>query len=258
MGFGLATTPAQAADWSVTEAHLQYGELDVPTFVPGGGVEQDTLILTLQHASGWSFGDVFFFVDLLDAQSNESVPFNQKEAYGELYLNFSSSKIFGIDYGDGLLRDVGLIAGVNYSADANVLKYLPGVRFSWNIPGFAFLNTDITAYIDDSDGVSGGGAPAEDDSFMIDINWAYPFTIGEQRFSIEGHAEYIGERTNEFGGDVEDWILGQPQFRWDLGNALYDTPDQLFIGTELQYWRNKLGDAATDEFAVQALAVWRF
>jgi hypothetical protein len=35
--------------------------------------------------------------------------------------------------------------------------------------------------------VGHGGAPAEDDSFMIDFNWAYPFSVGNQDFSIEGH-----------------------------------------------------------------------
>ena len=256
----MAAGPAASADWSVTEVQLQFGSLDVPTFATGGkkNVSQDTLIVTLQHASGWAFGDVFFFIDFLDAQSNEEFDFNNKEAYGEIYPHFSSSKIFGINYGDGLLRDVGLITGVNYSADANVLKYLPGIRLSWNIPGFAFLNTDFLAYIDDSKGVSGGGAPKEDDSFIFDISWAYPIEIGGQKFSFEGHAEYVDGRDNEFGGRVKSWILAQPQFRWDIGNALFGNPDKLFVGTELQYWNNKLGDGATDEFAAQALAVWRF
>jgi hypothetical protein len=163
-------------------------------------VTQDTAIITLQHASGWAFGDVFFFVDFLDAQTNEKYDFNNKDAYGEAYFNFSSSKIAGISYGDSILRDIGVIGGVNFDADADVLKFLPGIRLSWNIPGFAFLNTDFTAYIDANEGVSGGGAPKEDDSFMIDVNWAYPIEIGGQKFSIEGHAEYIDSRDNEFGG----------------------------------------------------------
>lgn len=251
---------AQAADWSVTELQLQYGSLDVPTFATGGqsGRSQDTVILTLQHASGWSFGDVFFFVDFLDARTNEQFDFNNQDAYGEIYPNFSSAKILGIDYGDGILRDVGLLTGVNFGADANVLKFLPGVRLSWNIPGFAFLNTDFMAYIDASEGASSGGAPKESDSWIIDVNWAYPINIGGQKFSIEGHVEYIDGRRNEFGGHVDSWILAQPQIRWDLGNALFNRPDTVFVGTEIQYWNNKLGDGATDEFAVQALAVWRF
>ena len=142
------------------------------------------------------------------------------------------------------------------NTDANVKIYLPGVRFSWNIPGFAFLNTDFTAYIVDNPGVSSGGAPDEDNSYMLDINWAYPFKIGPGKFSIEGHMEYVGERDNEFGQNVEAWILAQPQFRIDLGN-MFGKPDTFFGGIEYQWRMNKLGDKDTDENAVQALLVWR-
>jgi nucleoside-specific outer membrane channel protein Tsx len=127
---GVVASQAVAADWSTTEVQFQYGSLDVPTFATGGkkNVTQNTVIVTLQHASGWAFGDVFFFVDFLNAQSNEQFDFNNKDAYGEAYFNFSSSKIIGIDFGDSILRDVGLLGGVNFDADADVLKFLPGIR----------------------------------------------------------------------------------------------------------------------------------
>ena len=55
----------QAAEWSNTEVHLQIGNLDVPSFAGGGSA--DHVIYTLQHASGWKYGDNFFFVDVLDS-----------------------------------------------------------------------------------------------------------------------------------------------------------------------------------------------
>ena len=85
---------------------------------------------------------------------------------------------------------------------------------------------------------------------MVDFNFARPFTIGESSFSIEGHVEYVGERVNEFGGQVEAWILAQPQLRWNPN-------DRISLGIEYQFWMNKLGDGATDESAVQALLVWK-
>ena len=61
----LAALPANGAEWSNTELQLQYGNLDIPTFAGGG--DSYHLIYTLQHASGWKYGDNFFFVDVLDA-----------------------------------------------------------------------------------------------------------------------------------------------------------------------------------------------
>lgn len=246
-----ATFPAQAAEWSHTEAQLQYGNLRNPY----SGDSHYTTVLTLQHASGWKYGDNFFFIDFLNDSERDTVndTFNNTEAYAEWYANFSLSKITGCKIGGGALADVGLIAGFNYSADANVKKYLPGFRLAWDIPGDGFLNTDITAFFDDS---AGDAAPKETDSFMVDFNGAFPFSIGEQDFSIEGHIEYIDGRENEFG-QISGWVLAQPQFRWDMGKTLWETPKQVFVGIEYQYWRNKLG-TQIDESVVQALLVWRF
>lgn len=251
--------PGQAASWATTELQLQYGELDVPAFATGGAGQatQPTPILTVQHASGWFFGEVFFFVDFLEAVGEEDYDFNDGNAYAELYLDFSSAKLAGVRYGQGWLRDLGALMGFNYDADAEVLKYLPGVRLALAAPGFDFLNLDLTAYLDDSAGLAGGGAPAQSDSFMVDLNWARPFRLGDQRLAVEGHVEYVGARRDELGRDVEAWLLAQPQLRWDLGYALFGRADRLFAGTELQWWVNKLGEGETDEFALQALLVWR-
>jgi nucleoside-specific outer membrane channel protein Tsx len=245
-----------SAQWSSTEFQFQYGELKTPSFVGSETNSSNTRIFTLQNASGWDYGDTFFFIDYLNDDNNDG--FNQSDYYAEIYFNFSLGKMLSKDMKFGAIKDVGLLFGINAAGDANVVKYLPGIRLSWDLPGFAFLNTDFMAYLDSSEGVSSGGAPSEDNGFLIDVNWAYPFALGSQLFSIEGHMEYASERTNEFGQTVEHWILAQPQFRWDIGNAMMNKKDQLFVGIEYQYWQNKLGDKDTDESVAQFLVVWRF
>jgi len=146
---------------------------------------------------------------------------------------------------------------MNLGLDAKVVKYIPGIRASWDIPGFAFLNTDLAFYIDDSSGVAEGGVPKEDNTFYFDMSWAYPFKVKSHSFSIEGHMEYIGERTAETGATIHGWFLAQPQFRYYVSN-LFNHPEKVFIGIEWQYWMNKLGDADTDENVAQLLLGWRF
>ena len=238
--------PGQALQWSNTELQLQYGNLDVPTFAGGGDATH--LIYTFQHASGWTYGDNFMFVDVLDAQR---AGFQDFDVYGEWYSNFSLGKITGKALGGGVVSDIGLIVGINYAADAKVRKYASGVRLALDLPGFAFANLDTMALFDDSEGAAAGGAPKEDDTFIIDFNFMRPFKIGASNFSVEGHVEYIHGRDNEFGGRSKSWILAQPQLRWH-------PTDQVALGIEYQFWMNKLGDGATDEHAVQALLVWKF
>lgn len=239
-------TMCHGLDWSVNEVHFQYGVLDTPNFAGGGNSTH--FIYTLQHASGWKYGDNFFFVDLLNARSPS---FQNKDAYGEAYTSLSFSKISGKQLSAGFMADFGLLFGINLGADAKVRKYLSGFRLALNLPGFSFANIDVTAYIDDNKGVASGGAPKEENAFVVDFNFARPFTIGESQWSLQGHLEYIAARENEFGDRQPSWILFQPQLRWRAS-------DRLSLGIEYQFWRNKLGDPLTDEQAIQALAVWTF
>lgn len=252
----IIATPVQSDifDWANTELHYQYGNIDTPEFAGGG--DEFTHIFTIQHADGWKYGDNFFFVDFLNDSKDDN--FNDSDYYGELYSYFSFSKIFGRSFKFGPISDFGLVAGINIANDPKVIKYLPGFRLSWDVPGFAFFNTVFTAYLDRSSGIDSGGAPEENDSFMVDVSWAYPINIGRHSFSIEGHIEYIGERENEFGDRVSEWFLGQPQFRYDLGKTLFNRPNRLFIGAEWQFWINKLGDNNTHENTLQALVVLRY
>ncbi|MXZ34244.1 MAG: nucleoside-binding protein [Acidobacteria bacterium] len=246
--FLVLATPAAAA--AQAEFHYQYGKLANPF----SGARENTSILTVQHAAGWRLGDSFFFLDILNDGLQDG--FNDKDLYGEWYPTLSLGKVSGKKFQLGPIRDISVIGGLNFGADANVLKYLPGVRASWKVPGFAFLNTDVMAYIDGNSGASSGGAPRTSNSFTVDVNWALPFRLGSQSFLMGGHAEYIGASTDEFGNRVKGWILAQPQLTWDLG-AAFGAANHLLVGIEYQYWRNKLG-VEEDEYAPQLLLIWRF
>lgn len=259
------TTPSLAADmaepaapapftFSTTEIQFQMGRLKNP-FAPGGDPNW-TPIVTLQHASSWVFGDVFFFIDFLNDGKKDG--FNDQDAYGEFYAYFSSSKLLGVNYGDGLIKDVGVVAGINADADANYRSYLPGVYVDWKVPGFAFFRTQFTAVIDDSDLKGPNGR--QKNGWQFDNSFAAPFQIADQYFSFEGHWEYTANRETNIDGfriKQKDWFLAQPQLRWDAGYALTGKKDVFFLGTEYQLWVNKLG-SKVDESRFQGLAVVRF
>ncbi len=233
-----------------TEFHLAAGKLRNPF----AQKSVESLVLTIQQASQWKLGDSFFFLDYINDREWDG--FNDRDFYAEWYPTLSIGKVNQTEARLGLISDVAFIAGINMGADSKVLKFLPGLRVSWNIPGFLFLNTDLTAYIDRNFGVNKGGAPKEGHSFMFDVNWAAPFKLGTQSFAIMGHMEYIGSRSNELGGRYDGSILAQPQVVWDIGQATVNEPNQILLGFEYQYWRNKLG-TDEDENTIQLLIVWR-
>ncbi|WP_462157912.1 nucleoside-binding protein [Pseudoalteromonas sp. GB56] len=242
---------AQAATWSQTQLHVNYGEFKNP-FTKA---EANTSIVSFQHASGYSLGDNFFFIDIINDDLEDG--YQDSDFYGEWYSNFSYGKISGNEVKLGPIKDVGFVMGFNAAGDANVMKFLPGVKLDWQVDGFDFVSTLVTAYIDDSDGVSSGGAPTESDSWMIDLAWGAPFSLGNQKFYFTGHVEYIDERENEFGGKVKSWILAQPIVEWDMGHALSMQERTLMLGVEWQYWHNKLGTNTTESVPQIHLA-WTF
>jgi len=245
-----STAFADLFEYQVNELILKANDrYEIP--FTGESSREKGLIYTFQHASAWKYGDNYGFLDRYELDETG------EDLYGEFYANFSLGKMTGRPIRFGPISDVGILAGYNWGRDTKVRKYLPGVRLSWDLPQFAFLNTDFTLYLDDNAGADRGGVPEEDDSYMIDINWAAPFDIGRHRFSIEGHVEYIGQQENEFGDKVSWWVLAQPQFRYDLGKTWFNKADRLFVGVEWQYWKNKLGDPDTDENILQAIVVGR-
>ena len=264
VSIALLTPTTFAETWSKTEIQLQaLGELERV----GTGGTADTTIITFQHAGGWEYGDNFFFLDHSRFSVNNDANFpveDSSEFYGEWYSTFSLGAISGNDFSFGLVKDVGIVAGVNFAPTVDSYWLLPGVKFSLDLPGFAFAQLNVTGYMHQG----GGSATAsefkvvdEESSFMVDFAWAYPFKVGKTSWSIEGHLEYINGRkqTNSFGTkELESWILFQPQIRMDLGEAMGNKAGRLFVGIEYQYWQNKLGEKGTDDNSAQLLAVWRF
>lgn len=238
------------AEWSITEVQHQLGNLDTPTFAGGG--KSWTHSITFQHASGWSFGENFFFFDLTNS---DDATFNDADIYSEWYPALSLTRLMGRTQSKRLIREVSILSGLNFGASPRVIKLLPGLRFSLNLPGFAFANLDLMGYLDMSEGSARGGAPSEKNAYIIDFNWALPLAQG--KVSVEGHVEYLSSRDNEFGSEVSWHLLAQPQIRLDLGQVLGFKSGTIFVGTEIQFWINKLGDASTDEFSPQTLLVWR-
>jgi nucleoside-specific outer membrane channel protein Tsx len=258
------STSASAEIWSNTEVQLQAGG----EFEHGFGEQSTGTITTFQHAGGWEYGDNFFFVDH-SQYSGKGSRKDTAEFYGEWYSNFSLGAITGNDLSFGPVKDIGLVAGFNYAPEVDSAWVLPGMRLALDLPGFAFAQVDITAFIHasgaDSSLAGDFSAPFsiidEESSFMVDFAWAYPFKIGSTSWSIEGHLEYMDgrEQTNNFGTtQLESWVLFQPQIRMDLGELIGTPSQRLFVGIEYQYWKNKLGMKGVDDNTAQFLAVWRF
>ena len=250
----LGAGPASAgAQWSTTEAHYQVGRAlsnrDHRAVAPG-----TQHILTLQHASGWSRGENFFFFDMSCCSGAGGA---DRDVYAEWYSSINLAQVSA-----GPVGGLALIGGINWGAQAKVVKLTPGARLVLDLPGFAFANLDYLYVVSRNAGLGSGGAPDEGNSHIVDFNWALPFAIGSASFSLEGHGEWQSSRDVEDGDGgwrkAPHWILLQPQLRWDLGKSVSGNADRIFVGTEFHVWLNKFGADGINEIIPQALVVFRF
>ena len=243
----LVIAPSSRADflqWSNSEIQYLHGANYREPFNPND-VSQS--IITVTHADGWAYGRNFFFLDTLFTESGQPA---QTNLYGEAYSTFSLSKISGLDLSYGIVKDVGLTAGVNLgenlnSAHSGFRAWLYGVTVDFDLPGFAYFNVDfLRQRVTESADIGS--------SWQITPVWKLPFEIAGSKWSFEGFADFIGRNQS-----AARQALAQPQLRLDIGD-LWGNTDHLYLGIEYQYWHNKYGIKGLHDKVPQALLVWKF
>jgi len=227
----VGSSTAMAGIWSATSMSI----------LKGSGYQlassEDASILTLEHASGWAYGDNFLFFDIFQ-------PFDTDTGiYGEWHPRLSAGKLFKSDMSLGPIKDVLLATEIN--AGNNWRAYLYGVGFDLDIPHFNFFS--INFYIRDEPGIEG------ETTYQISPSWNIPFDLGGTKWTFGGFLDYAGAE----GDGKEANLLTCPQLLLDVSNFA-GSPGNLYVGIEYQYWKNKYGvDGVNDEVA-QLMAKWFF
>jgi nucleoside-specific outer membrane channel protein Tsx len=234
----ITSLPLAAFDW--TSSNIQY--LHGSGYLLGA---KDRDIVTIEHSDGWQYGQNFLFIDTIHHDDKSDAV--SWEAYGEAYSYFSGSKITGLAFNFGPIKDLGLTLGINAGSQPSQTPfraYLAGVSLQFDLPLFKFLQVDFLAY---------KNANLSSTSFQITPSWELPFQLAGLPMSFRGFMDYVATGGS---GDAST-VLFQPQLLLDVGNFI-DHKNQLMLGVEYQYWHNKFGLQNLDESLPQAVAMLRF
>lgn len=244
--------PAQAAlEWTLTELQYRYGDEFREHYNPNDIAKNS---LKVKNVSGFSFGRTMAYVDLRKSDSKDQ---NANASYGEAYVTFSMGRLTGKPWSAGIVKDVGLTAGINLGQkdyptyDITTRAYLPGVTLDFNLPGFNYIYVDVLGFVNRSkfDGKDDG---CNASTYQLAPNWSLPIAMGAAKFSFEGYVYVIGSH-----GNCERQVISQPQLRWDVGNH-FGRPDKFYAGIEYQYYHNKYGIRGLKESFPQLLLVGKF
>lgn len=193
-------------------------------------VDPDTQqTLSFEHASGWSFGDLFFFVDGITYESDKNGAGDSKTFYGEFAPRLSFGKMFNTNLEFGPVKDVLLAMTYEFGED-DTESYLIGPGFDLNIPGFDYFQ--LNTYLRTVDGKRDGN-----NVWQITPVWSYTIPVGNSDILIDGYMDWVVDNDKSYHSNLHF----NPQVKYDLGKALSWGEKQLYVGIEYDYWKDKYG-----------------
>ncbi len=199
--------------------------------------EADRMIVTIEHADSWKYGDNYFFTDFTLGETRYT-EFSPRLSLGKI----TGGKITGRDFSFGAISDV-LLSGTLESARHHKPVWLYGGAVDFNAPGFTFFQ--VNAYVRDNPALSGH-------TWQTTISWNAPLEPGRSRFVFEGYADIAGSE-----GAASAYQLAAPMFLLDLGHYA-GKDNKIYAGVEWQYWHNKFGQSGVTESVPQVMVKWVF
>ena len=238
----LTMTVTAQAETFWTNTDLQY--LAGSNYLnPFKDTETDGTVITFEHAGAYNWGKSFSFIDIFETDDKAVL---NNDTYIELGVDVSLTGGKGFK---GVVKDIylatqlenGSAAGVNFS------NLLGGVGLRWNIPGFAFFDTNL--YYRNND--------LSDDNMQLTTAWSLPFSMGPVAMTFDGFLDMTDsiDSDNDFGGQALFHM--QPQLKLDIGH-FWQQSNKYYVGVEVDYWQNKFGVKDADQTAVQAMVQINF
>lgn len=213
--------------------------------------------VTFEHASGWSFGDLFIFVDGIRYNTEATNGAGDGHTfYGEISPRLSLGKISGADLSFGPIKDVLLAATYEFGED-DVDSYLLGPAVDLNIPGFDYFQ--LNTYLRTTDGRRDG-----DNVWQITPVWSYTIPVGDSDLVIDGFMDWVVDNDDSYHANLHF----NPQIKYDLAKAM-GWGKRFYVGVEYDYWSDKYGIddngfvgseilGGTDQSAISLLAKAHF
>jgi nucleoside-specific outer membrane channel protein Tsx len=185
--------------------------------------------LTFEHASGWSFGDLFIFVDGIKYNTEATNGAGDGHTfYGEISPRLSLGKLSGSDLSFGPIKDVLLAATYEFGED-DVDSYLLGPAIDLKVPGFDFFQ--LNTYYRETDGKRDGSGV-----WQITPAWSYTLAVGDSDLVIDGFMDWVVDNDDSYHANLHF----NPQIKYDLAKGM-GWGKRFYVGVEYDYWSDKYG-----------------
>lgn len=245
----------QAATFSDTHIGYRYG---TQFSEPNNPKDVTKNILSLGHVSGYSLGQNFFNLDVLQSDradpSSGSGDNGATEAYLTYRHQFHYGKVFGEPLAFGPVKDMALSAGFDLNTKNTTFaprkrQLVIGPTFKFDVPrGFVDLSLFYSREWNHC-GLPPCGAPGNRNSILFDpyyqisLAWGLPFDLGAVPMTFKGFYNYNGKKGDDyFGVATKPEQLMRTALLVDVGKLAWGDANTLWGGVGYEYWRNKFGN----------------
>lgn len=211
------------------------------------GDDSDRTVVTFEHFSANSWGDIFIFGDRLINQTNEVNDRNFNKDGSETYIEVSPRfKVSSFD--GGIVKNLYVATTWEMSEFAD--DFLIGLGTDFNIPGFQNLSLNAYQRLNDN----------YENNYQTTLVWGVPFAIAGQNFMFDGFWDWATATDKDNAAATSNFTY---QFKWDAGQ-LIGTDKKVYVGIEHSTWNNKFAiehgqfGLDTKENAVSALVKVHF
>lgn len=212
--------------WQANSLSLLSGKRYQIDYTASSDDHQRTVV-TLEHVSEHSWGDLFSFVDLMYSGDD------QQSEYWEFSPRLSLSKMSSFLLNTfAPLNDVLLVSTLEVSRfdsdfdDNQFINVLYGIGFDWQVAGFDVMQTNIY-YADNQD---------QDNDYQLTLVWSTKFGLADSQWLYDGFIDWSSTTATHRAS-----FNATSQLKWDLGASLFQKPKKLYLGVEYVYWNNKFG-----------------
>jgi nucleoside-specific outer membrane channel protein Tsx len=228
-----AAPPVPAAPSVEPKPFFNWSDNSLTLLPYGWGFEVDPSeqsTFTYEHVHDSQIGDLFVFVDAIKFHGTADGA-DDSTWYGEISPRLSLGKVLGKEVSFKAVKDVLVAATYERGEDADVAEAaLVGVGLDLDVgsSGFRYLQLNLYGRSELTEGAKDGFRDVQ-----VTMVAARPFSIGKTKFLADGYFDWV------LGLGSEGWNYHlNPQVSIDLGD-LWNSPDKLFAGVELDFWWNK-------------------
>ena len=214
----LATAMTVAAGTASAETYFYDNSLTALYGQSYEVIESDQAVVTFEHYSANSWGDIFVFADRLMSTGDENQ--DQTETYIEVAPRFKVS-----DFDAGFVKNVYIATTWEMSSSSTTQNddFLIGLGTDFNIPGFQNLSFNAYQRLND-DG---------DNNYQTTTVWGVPFAIAGQNFKFDGFWDWATATDDRAATSNFTY-----QLKWDAASVL-GTDNKVYVGIEHATWNNK-------------------